>query len=105
MWLYNIETVYVVTNDGRLFVGTLKGFDQTTNLILEQTQERLFSLEDGVIMESIGLYIVRGDNISLVGELDLAKDASIDWAEIRAEPIPSIVHWNYTSLNWMNVYA
>jgi U6 snRNA-associated Sm-like protein LSm8 len=43
-------------------------------------------------MESIGLYIVRGDNISLVGELDLAKDASIDWAEIRAEPIPSIVH-------------
>jgi U6 snRNA-associated Sm-like protein LSm8 len=53
----------VLTNDGRVFVGTLKGFDQTTNIILQDGQERLFSTERGVESVSVGLYLIRGDNM------------------------------------------
>jgi small nuclear ribonucleoprotein (snRNP)-like protein len=40
--------VCIITADGRNFVGTLKGFDQTINVILDDTHERVFSMEQGV---------------------------------------------------------
>lgn len=43
--------------------GELKGFDQTTNVILTGSTERVYSLEEGVEEVELGLYIVRGDNI------------------------------------------
>uniref|UniRef100_A0A674J098 U6 snRNA-associated Sm-like protein LSm8 n=1 Tax=Terrapene triunguis TaxID=2587831 RepID=A0A674J098_9SAUR len=42
--------------------GTLKGFDQTINLILDESHERVFSSSQGVEQVVLGLYIVRGDN-------------------------------------------
>lgn len=42
------RTVSIITADGRNFVGTLKGFDQTINLILDDTHERVFSSTQGV---------------------------------------------------------
>ncbi|XP_043565535.1 LSM8 homolog, U6 small nuclear RNA associated isoform X2 [Chiloscyllium plagiosum] len=56
-------TVAVVTADGRMIVGTLKGFDQTINLILDESHERVFSSQQGVEQVVLGLYIVRGDNV------------------------------------------
>ena len=35
--------VSVITNDGRNIVGILRGFDVTTNLILEDCHERVYS--------------------------------------------------------------
>ena len=46
-----------------LFQGTLKGFDQTINLILDESHERVFSSSQGVEQVILGLYIVRGDNV------------------------------------------
>jgi hypothetical protein len=43
--------------------GTLKGFDQTINIILEQSHERVYSEDRGVIQNTLGLYIIRGDNM------------------------------------------
>ena len=43
--------------------GTLKGFDQTINLILDDSFERVFSSGQGVEQVVLGLYIVRGDNV------------------------------------------
>ncbi|RGB40564.1 U6 snRNA-associated Sm-like protein LSm8 [Rhizophagus diaphanus] len=83
-------TVEVITSDGRVIVGTLKGFDQTTNVILAGCHERIFSETEGVERVPLGLYIIRGDNICLIGELDQERDASIDLAEIRAAPITDI---------------
>jgi small nuclear ribonucleoprotein (snRNP)-like protein len=82
------KVVQVVTNDGRNIVGLLKGFDQTTNVILDECHERVFSSSAGVeqVWENthapsigvarhradssgfprqvvLGLYIVRGDNM------------------------------------------
>ena len=88
---YVSRPVSVITSDGRNFVGTLKGFDQTINLILDETHERVYSGSQGVEQVSklnecgmmihlihsftnfqvvLGLHIVRGDNICVIGEID-----------------------------------
>lgn len=41
----------------------LKGFDQTTNIILQDCHERVFSPTAGVEQVPLGLYIIRGDNM------------------------------------------
>ncbi|XP_037245455.1 LSM8 homolog, U6 small nuclear RNA associated isoform X2 [Falco rusticolus] len=64
---YINRTVAVITSDGRMIVGTLKGFDQTINLILDESHERVFSSSQGVEQVVLGLYIVRGDNVILIG--------------------------------------
>jgi len=46
-----------------VYQGTLKGFDQTINLILSGCQERVYSPESGIEVVQMGLYIVRGDNV------------------------------------------
>lgn len=43
--------------------GTLKGFDQTVNLILSGSHERVYSSGAGVEVVQLGLYIIRGDNM------------------------------------------
>ena len=40
----------------------------------------------------LGLYIVRGDNVAVVGELDEEMDASIDFSQVRAPPLKQIHH-------------
>lgn len=37
------QPISVITNDGRNIVGILKGFDQATNLILDESHERVYS--------------------------------------------------------------
>ncbi|TPX35086.1 hypothetical protein SmJEL517_g02502 [Synchytrium microbalum] len=89
------KTVAVITNDGRFIVasshgGKLKGFDQTTNIILSESSEREFFVDAPVNEVPLGLYIVRGDNISIIGELDKEREENTDWKNVRAEPIPAI---------------
>ena len=57
------KQVSIITNDGRNYSGTLKGYDQAVNVILEHSHERVFSLDEGVQQNPLGLYIIRGDNI------------------------------------------
>jgi len=84
--------VSVVTNDGRTMFGTLKGLDQKLNVILEECKERVFSKEEGVEEVTLGLYIIRGDNIAIVGEVDEQVDGATDWSKTKAEPLKHIVH-------------
>ncbi|XP_062522741.1 U6 snRNA-associated Sm-like protein LSm8 [Corticium candelabrum] len=86
------QTVAIVTNDGRIIVGLLKGFDQTINVILENSHERVYSSASGVEQVALGLYIIRGDNIAVIGEIDEEMDSTLDLSEIRAEPLNAIVH-------------
>jgi len=73
------KLVTIITTDGRLLVGYLRGYDQTTNLILSASQERTISPDEPCTTEDLGLYILRGDNVALVGETDEEKDQSINW--------------------------
>mmetsp|Transcript_25244 Transcript_25244/g.32931 ORF Transcript_25244/g.32931 Transcript_25244/m.32931 type:complete len:97 (-) Transcript_25244:47-337(-) len=86
------KAVSVITNDGRNIVGNLKGYDQATNVILEECHERVFSLDAGVEQVVLGLYIVRGDNIAVIGELDEEADSRTDLSATRAEPLKPVVH-------------
>ncbi|KAK3025528.1 hypothetical protein RJ639_041520 [Escallonia herrerae] len=102
------EIISVITNDGRNIVvssavakswGVLKGFDQATNIILDESHERVYSTKrsvktqaagcskEGVQQLVLGLYIIRGDNISIVGELDDELDASLELSELRGHPL------------------
>ena len=94
--------------------GSLKGFDQHMNMIMEECHERVYSSDAGVDQVVLGLYIVRGDNMyvslslslslpsptqkktflysAIVGELDEELDGKLDLSEIRAEPIDPVVH-------------
>uniref|UniRef100_F6Z555 U6 snRNA-associated Sm-like protein LSm8 n=1 Tax=Equus caballus TaxID=9796 RepID=F6Z555_HORSE len=74
------------------FQGTLKGFDQTINLILDESHERVFSSSQGVEQVVLGLYIVRGDNVAVIGEIDEETDSALDLGNIRAEPLNSVAH-------------
>ncbi|CAH6923514.1 LOC101842483 [Phodopus roborovskii] len=58
---YINRTVAVITSDGRMIVGTLKGFDQTINSILDESHERVFS-----------------DNVAVIGEIDEETDSALD---------------------------
>jgi len=89
---YVDKLVSIITNDGRNIVGKLKGFDQTINVILEKSHERIFSEDQGVVLNPLGLYILRGDNIAVIGELDEEEDSSRDFLSIKVPPMKPIVH-------------
>ncbi|CAO3644953.1 unnamed protein product [Cunninghamella blakesleeana] len=72
--------------DGRVLVGTLRGTDQTSNIILEKCEERVFSMT-GTEITPLGLYLIRGDNLCTVGLIDTEKDQELNIAEIKAEPL------------------
>ncbi|CAN1146016.1 Sm-like protein LSM8 [Linum perenne] len=86
------QTISVITNDGRNIVGVLKGFDQATNIILDESHERVYSTKEGVQQLVLGLYIIRGDNISVIGELDEDLDAHLDMSNLRAHPLKPVIH-------------
>lgn len=60
------------------------GHDQVQNLILAEAAEHLFSTEANVEEVPLGLYVVRGDNVAIVGEADALN------LELRAEPLPEV---------------
>lgn len=67
------KRILIILRDGRHLVGVLRSFDQFLNLVIEDTSERI--LMTGIYCDvPLGLYIVRGDNIVLLGEIDAHKE-------------------------------
>lgn len=92
---YISKRVCIITTDGRTLVGTLESYDQQTNLILSGTIERIIRpAEDEEESSSVehGLYLVRGDNVVLVGGVDEELDGSIDWGKVRGDVIGGTYH-------------
>mmetsp|Transcript_24895 Transcript_24895/g.34854 ORF Transcript_24895/g.34854 Transcript_24895/m.34854 type:complete len:95 (+) Transcript_24895:95-379(+) len=85
------QPISVITNDGRNIVGILRGFDQLTNVILDQCHERVYS-QQGVEQVVLGLYIIRGDNVAIIGEINEDLDRRIDFSTLRTDPLKPVVH-------------
>ncbi|XP_077286109.1 U6 snRNA-associated Sm-like protein LSm8 [Arctopsyche grandis] len=85
------RSVSIITADGRNFIGTLKGFDQSVNLVVEESHERVFSAGAPAAQVVLGLHLIRGDNVAVVGQLDEAQDARVDLNTLRADPLPPVV--------------
>ncbi|XP_065091932.1 U6 snRNA-associated Sm-like protein LSm8 [Ochlerotatus camptorhynchus] len=89
---YVNTTVSIITADGRNFVGTMKGFDQTINIILDESHERVYSMNAGIEQVVLGLHIIRGDNVAIIGQLDESIDSKLDFSSIRGTPLEPVVH-------------
>ncbi len=83
----------------------MEGYDQMMNVILSQSHERVFSLEEPVSVVQLGLYILRGDNVymialnicctiirAIVGLVDEEIEGNLDYESLRAAPLPPIIH-------------
>lgn len=102
--------MFVISVDGRVFVGVLKGFDQLTNLVLYNCLERVYHPDAPVEELELGIYLLRGDNMYyihiylvyifksvnyfkfsvLVGEVDVDVDRSM--SGIEALPINPVIY-------------
>ncbi|KAF9653484.1 LSM-domain-containing protein [Thelephora ganbajun] len=87
---YVDRRVLVILQDGRVIIGMLAGYDQKSNVVLSDSKERVYNTDEPVEEIPLGLYLVKGDQIVLIGELDLEEDESTDLSNIRAEPLPAI---------------
>ncbi|KAJ2344053.1 U4/U6-U5 snRNP complex subunit lsm8, partial [Coemansia sp. RSA 2618] len=54
------------------------------------SQERIFSEDEGVEVVDLGLYLIRGDNIAVVGLVDEELDNALDLENIKAEPLQTL---------------
>lgn len=81
---YILEQVCVMTCDGRFLVGQLMGHDQVQNLILNDAFEHVYSLEQEVEQVPLGLYVVRGDNVAVIGEFEKMD------LRLKTNPLPEI---------------
>ncbi|RDX85238.1 Sm-like protein LSM1B [Mucuna pruriens] len=68
-----VEKLLVLLRDGRKLMGTLRSFDQFANAVLEGACERVIVGELYCDIP-LGLYVIRGENVVLIGELDLEKE-------------------------------
>ncbi|GCE97489.1 Sm-like protein [Zygosaccharomyces mellis] len=67
--------VFVLLRDGKMLFGVLRTFDQYANLILEHCVERIYFTEKNKYAEEYkGLFMVRGENVVMLGEVDIDKE-------------------------------
>lgn len=72
--------VLIVLRDNRKITGVLRSYDQYANLVLERAVERFFCAKYFAEAER-GIYLVRGENVVLLGEVDL---------DLEDEPLPGL---------------
>jgi U6 snRNA-associated Sm-like protein LSm8 len=82
--------VVAITIEGRVFTGILKSFDQSMNMIIKDCFEKIYSKEEGVKFINMGLYMLRGDNIMIVSEVDENLERNIDYREVKAEKLKEV---------------
>ncbi|XP_023701301.1 U6 snRNA-associated Sm-like protein LSm1 isoform X1 [Paramormyrops kingsleyae] len=67
------EKHLVLLRDGRTLIGFLRSIDQFANLVLDETVERIHvGKKYGDIPR--GIFVIRGENVVLLGEIDLIKE-------------------------------
>ncbi len=96
------KKLVVVLRDGRKLFGILRSFDQFANLVLQDTIERIYvasptgdiigkgksALHYGDIPR--GVFLIRGENVVLVGEIDLDKEEE-DGEVGRIEDVRTVI--------------
>lgn len=72
--------VFVLLRDGRNVFGILRTFDQFANLVLQDTVERIYlpqldeNSSERFAEAPKGVFMVRGENVVMVGELDIDRE-------------------------------
>lgn len=80
------KKLMVLLRDGRTLIGYLRSVDQFANLVLHRTIERIHvGNEYGDIPR--GVFIIRGENVVLLGEIDREKECKLPLKEISVDEI------------------
>ncbi|KAG4303981.1 hypothetical protein PORY_002634, partial [Pneumocystis oryctolagi] len=75
------KKLMVILRDGKKLIGILRSFDQYANLVLQGTVERIYA--DQVYGDiPRGVFIIRGENVVLVGEIDLDKKDDLNLQKV-----------------------
>lgn len=80
------KRLLVVLRDGRTLIGYLRSVDQFANLLLQDTIERIHvGKQYGDIPR--GIYLVRGENMALCGEIDAALESAQPLEKVSIDTI------------------
>lgn len=80
------KRLLVVLRDGRTLIGFLRSIDQFANLVLHRTIERIHvGQEYGDIPK--GVYVVRGENVVLLGEVTQEKENNLPLKRVSINDI------------------
>lgn len=71
----------MILRDGRKLHGVLRSYDQFANLVLEDTYERIYH-GNTFAQDWRGLYVIRGENVVLLGEIDLDVEDDVPLKEV-----------------------
>ncbi|GAX73889.1 hypothetical protein CEUSTIGMA_g1339.t1 [Chlamydomonas eustigma] len=67
------KKLLIQLRDGRKIIGFLRSFDQFANLVIDEARERLIVGEQYCDCP-LGIQLIRGENVVLLGEIDLEKE-------------------------------
>ncbi|KAH7104352.1 Sm-like ribonucleoprotein [Auriculariales sp. MPI-PUGE-AT-0066] len=77
------KKMLVILRDGRKLLGVLRSYDQFANLVLEDTVERVYHGQNYAdVRQKDPVYLVRGENVVLIGEIDLDVEDDIPLQQI-----------------------
>jgi U6 snRNA-associated Sm-like protein LSm1 len=76
-----IDRVMIILRDGKKLIGYLRSYDQFANMVLEDTVERIV-VEQNFGDYPLGLYMVRGENVVLMAEVDETLENELETKKI-----------------------
>lgn len=71
----------IILRDDKKLIGYLRSYDQFANMVLEDTVERIV-VEQNFGDYPLGLYMVRGENVVLMGEVDETLENELETKKI-----------------------
>jgi len=78
------KKLLVILRDGRRLQGVLRSYDQFANLVLEDTVERIYH-GSAFGQTHHGVFIIRGENVVLLGQVDLDMEDELPVQEVTVE--------------------
>ncbi|KAJ2162236.1 hypothetical protein GGF46_000853 [Coemansia sp. RSA 552] len=80
------KKLLVVLRDGRKIIGVLRSYDQFANLVLQDSRERIY-VGDAFGDIERGVFIIRGENVVLLGEIDGDTEDALPLRELPIQEI------------------
>mmetsp|Transcript_13933 Transcript_13933/g.28246 ORF Transcript_13933/g.28246 Transcript_13933/m.28246 type:complete len:130 (+) Transcript_13933:105-494(+) len=84
------KKLMLVLRDGRKIIGIMRSFDQFSNIVLEHAEERVV-VGKCFADVPLGLYVIRGENLVLLGQIDDAKEEVAVNTLMQRVPIEEIL--------------
>ncbi|PWN28001.1 LSM-domain-containing protein [Jaminaea rosea] len=87
------KKMMAILRDGKKLIGVLRSYDQFANLVFQDTVERTYVGTDYTDIP-MGIYLVRGENVVMLGEIDLDNDPPPAVRPVPAESISQLMMAN-----------